>query len=178
MSVNLSVKQLQHSDVVADVGDAVRDAGIDPSVLTLEITESVLMADTDLAVMRLRELKALGVRLALDDFGTGYSSLSYLSRFPVDILKMDRSFLCDGATPETSNLASAVLALGTTLNLRIVAEGIEQVEQWTSLSNLDCEFGQGFYFARPMDADAVLEHVAARVGERTLAAGPPRADAP
>jgi diguanylate cyclase (GGDEF)-like protein/PAS domain S-box-containing protein len=161
MSINLSVKQLQHSDVIADVHDAVEEAGIDSSALTLEITETVLMADTDLAVTRLEELKALGVNLALDDFGTGYSSLSYLSRFPVDILKMDRSFLTDGATPEMSELASAVLALGTTLKLDVVAEGIEQPEQWTSLRDLGCEFGQGFLFARPMDAEAALEHLAA-----------------
>jgi diguanylate cyclase (GGDEF)-like protein/PAS domain S-box-containing protein len=178
MSINLSVKQLQHSDVIADVRDSVEEAGIDPSALTLEITETVLMADTDLAVTRLRELKALGVNLALDDFGTGYSSLSYLSRFPVDILKMDRSFLCDGATPEMSHLASAVLALGTTLNLDVVAEGIEQPEQWTSLRDLGCEFGQGFFFARPMDAEAALEHLAAaNLGEGSVEAGLPAADA-
>ena len=99
------------------------------------------------------------MNLALDDFGTGYSSLSYLSRFPVDILKMDRSFLTDGATPEMSGLASAVLALGTTLKLDVVAEGIEQPEQWTSLRELGCEFGQGFFFARPMNAEAALEHL-------------------
>jgi diguanylate cyclase (GGDEF)-like protein/PAS domain S-box-containing protein len=160
MSINLSVKQLQHSDVIADVRDAVDEAGIEPSELTLEITETVLMADTELAVTRLQELKALGVNLALDDFGTGYSSLSYLSRFPVDILKMDRSFLGEGATPEMSGLASAVLALGSTLNLDVVAEGIEQPEQWASLRELGCDFGQGFYFARPMNAEAALEHVA------------------
>ncbi len=178
MSINLSVKQLQHSDVIADVHDAVREAGIDPSALTLEITETVLMADSDLAVTRLRELKALGVNLALDDFGTGYSSLSYLSRFPVDILKMDRSFLRDGATPETSALTSAVLALGTTLSLRVVAEGIEMPEQRNSLRDLGCEFGQGFLFAYPMDADATLEHLTARLGEAQAAAALPRADAP
>ncbi len=161
MSINLSVKQLQHSDVIADVRDAVEEAGIEPSALTLEITETVLMADTELAVTRLQELKALGVNLALDDFGTGYSSLSYLSRFPVDILKMDRSFLREGATPEMSGLASAVLALGSTLNLDVVAEGIERPEQWTSLQDLGCEFGQGFYFARPMNAEAALEHLTA-----------------
>jgi diguanylate cyclase (GGDEF)-like protein/PAS domain S-box-containing protein len=161
MSINLSVKQLQHSDVIADVRDAVEEAGIDPSALTLEITETVLMADTELAVTRLEELKALGVNLALDDFGTGYSSLSYLSRFPVDILKMDRSFLREGATPEMSGLASAVLALGSTLELDVVAEGIEQPEQWTSLRELGCEFGQGFLFARPMNAEAALQHLSA-----------------
>jgi diguanylate cyclase (GGDEF)-like protein/PAS domain S-box-containing protein len=178
MSINLSVKQLQHSDVIADVRDAVREAGIDPSALTLEITETVLMADTDLAVTRLKELKALGVNLALDDFGTGYSSLSYLSRFPVDILKMDRSFLRDGATPETSALTSAVLALGTTLSLRVVAEGIEMPEQRNSLRDLGCEFGQGFFFAYPMDADAALEHLSAALGEAPAAAALPQGDAP
>ena len=178
MSINLSVKQLQHSDVIADVRDAVQEAGIDPSMLTLEITETVLMADTDLAVTRLTELKELGVNLALDDFGTGYSSLSYLSRFPVDILKMDRSFLRDGATPETSALTSAVLALGTTLSLRVVAEGIEMPEQRNSLRDLGCEFGQGFFFAYPMDADATLAHLAAQLGDAPAAAVLPHGDAP
>jgi diguanylate cyclase (GGDEF)-like protein/PAS domain S-box-containing protein len=178
MSINLSVKQLQHSDVIADVRDAVQEAGIDPSMLTLEITETVLMADTDLAVTRLTELKELGVNLALDDFGTGYSSLSYLSRFPVDILKMDRSFLRDGATPETSALTSAVLALGTTLSLRVVAEGIEMPEQRNSLRDLGCEFGQGFFFAYPMDADATLAHLAAQLGDAPVTAGLPHGDAP
>ena len=97
MSINLSLKQIQHSDIVADVRDALAESGLAPERLILEITESVLMDDTDLAVERLRDLKALGVGLALDDFGTGYSSLSYLSRFPVDILKMDRSFLSEGS---------------------------------------------------------------------------------
>ena len=99
------------------------------------------------------------MRLAMDDFGTGYSSLSYLSRFPVDILKMDRSFLRDGATPQTSALASAVIALGETLQLEIVAEGIEFAEQWEGLRDLGCGSGQGFLFAHPMDADATLEYL-------------------
>jgi diguanylate cyclase (GGDEF)-like protein/PAS domain S-box-containing protein len=162
MSINLSLKQIQHSDIVADVSDALAESGLPAECLTLEITETVLMADADLAVQRLRELKELGVRLALDDFGTGYSSLSYLSRFPVDILKMDRSFLSEGASPETSGLATAVVALGATLNLEVVAEGIELPEQWHTLRDLGCEMGQGFYFARPMDADATLEFLAAR----------------
>ncbi len=162
MSINLSLKQIHHSDIVADVRDALLESGLDARCLTLEITETVLMADTDLAVERLRELKKLGVRLALDDFGTGYSSLSYLSRFPVDILKMDRSFLREGATPDESGLATAVVALGATLGLEVVAEGIEFAEQWHTLRALACEFGQGFYFARPMDVDATLEFLAAR----------------
>jgi diguanylate cyclase (GGDEF)-like protein/PAS domain S-box-containing protein len=154
MSINLSLKQLQHSDIVADVRAALEESGLDPKRLVLEITESVLMDDTELAVQRLQDLKALGVALALDDFGTGYSSLSYLSRFPVDILKMDRSFLQEGSSPEAHSLATAVVGLGATLALEVVAEGIEHAEQWDTLRELGCELGQGFLFARPMDADA------------------------
>jgi diguanylate cyclase (GGDEF)-like protein/PAS domain S-box-containing protein len=162
MSVNLSVKQLQHSDIVGDVRDALEQSGLEPGGLTLEITESVMIADTDLAVERLEELKALGVRLAMDDFGTGYSSLSYLSRLPIDILKMDRSFLRPDASVAESELATAVVGLGKTLNLEVVAEGIELDEQWQALRNLDCELGQGFLFARPMDADATLDYLRGR----------------
>jgi diguanylate cyclase (GGDEF)-like protein/PAS domain S-box-containing protein len=165
MSVNLSVKQLQHSDIVSDVRDALAEAKLDPRHLTLEITETVVMADTDLAVERLQELKDVGVRLAMDDFGTGYSSLSYLSRFPVDVLKMDRSFLRAGAPPEASGLASAVVALGQTLQLDVVAEGIEMHDQWTALRDLGCHKGQGFYFARPMDIDAAFDFLEAAVGQ-------------
>ena len=166
MAINLSVKQLQHSDIVADVRDALEDASLPAGSLTLEITETVLMTDTDIAVQRLGELKQLGVRLAMDDFGTGYSSLSYLSRFPVDILKMDRSFLRDGATPQTSLLASAVIALGETLQLQVVAEGIEYRTQWEGLRELGCGLGQGFLFARPMDADTTLEYLRTRAAEQ------------
>ena len=181
MAVNLSVKQLQHSDIVADVRDALADSGLDPSCLTLEITETVMMTDTDLAVQRLKELKDLGVRLAMDDFGTGYSSLSYLSKFPVDILKMDRSFLRDDATPETAGLATAVVSLGETLNLEVVAEGIELPEQWATLRDLGCDKGQGFYFARPMDSERVIEFLATQdpaAPAPESRSEPPRADAP
>ena len=108
MSINISAKQLQASDIVADVRDALEESGLDAGLLTLEITESVLIADTELAIKRLGELRELGVRLAMDDFGTGYSSLSYLNRFPVDVLKMDRSFLTEEATAQTSKLGAVV----------------------------------------------------------------------
>jgi diguanylate cyclase (GGDEF)-like protein/PAS domain S-box-containing protein len=180
LAINLSLKQLQHSDIVADVRDALEDSGLPAESLTLEITESVLMADTDLAVQRLAELKALGVKLALDDFGTGYSSLSYLSRFPVDVLKMDRSFLSEGASKQTTDLATAVVALGNTLSLEVVAEGIELPEQWHTLRGLGCELGQGFYFARPMNAESALAFLAD--GAERVAPDaqptPPAADAP
>jgi EAL domain-containing protein (putative c-di-GMP-specific phosphodiesterase class I) len=118
------------------------------------------MADADLAVQRLAELKQLGVKLALDDFGTGYSSLSYLSKFPVDVLKMDRSFLRADVSKQTTDLATAVVALGGTLSLEVVAEGIEESAQWHTLRDLGCDMGQGFYFARPMPADAALAFLA------------------
>jgi diguanylate cyclase (GGDEF)-like protein len=162
MSINLSLRQIQHSDIVADVRDALEEAGLEPERLTLEITESVLMDDTELAVSRLRDLKALGVTLALDDFGTGYSSLSYLSRFPVDILKMDRSFLSDGSTPESHTLANAVVGLGATLALEVVAEGIEEIAQAETLRELGCDLGQGFLFARPLEAEDSVAFVADR----------------
>jgi diguanylate cyclase (GGDEF)-like protein len=154
MSVNLSVRQLQSDSIVADVRCALEQSGLDPSGLVLEITESVMMADTDFAVQRLLDLKALGIRLAMDDFGTGYSSLSYLSRFPVDILKMDRSFVGSG---ENVALTSAIIALGASLELDVVAEGIELPEQEDSLHDLGCQIGQGFLFARPMDSGALFK---------------------
>jgi diguanylate cyclase (GGDEF)-like protein/PAS domain S-box-containing protein len=153
MSVNLSVRQLQSDSIVADVRSALERTGFPPSSLVLEITESVMMADTEFAVQRLCDLKELGVRLAMDDFGTGYSSLSYLSRFPVDILKMDRSFVGSG---ENVALQSAIIALGASLSLDVIAEGIELVEQERSLQDLGCEIGQGFLFARPMAVDALV----------------------
>jgi EAL domain-containing protein (putative c-di-GMP-specific phosphodiesterase class I) len=161
MSVNLSARQLQHGDVVADVRSALEAARIEPATLVLEITESLMMADTELAIERLEQLKRLGVRLAMDDFGTGYSSLSYLSRFPVDILKMDRSFLADGSDADASGLAAAVVALGGTLNLQVVAEGIELSHQMQALRDLGCELGQGFYFAEPMDLETTADFLAA-----------------
>ena len=155
IGINLSVKQLFHDDIISDVKQALAAAGLEARALTLEITESVLMTDTDLAAQRMTELQGLGVRLAMDDFGTGHSSLSYLNRFPLDILKMDRSLLAAGATPVTSGLAMAVLGLGETFDLEVVAEGIEHPEQSSTLRDLGCETGQGFFFARPMPAMAM-----------------------
>lgn len=178
MSVNLSVKQLQHSDVVADVEDALRESGLAPHLLTLEITESVMMSDFDLAIARLEELRERGVRLAMDDFGTGYSSLSYLSRLPVDLLKMDRSFLSAGASPETSGLTTAVIAIGETLNLDIVAEGIELEDQWETLRALGCDRGQGFLFARPMPAAETLDALRNWAERSPAATAAPEAELP
>ena len=157
MSVNLSVKQLQSDTIIADVESALAESALTPDNLVLEITESVMMADADLAVERLKALKTLGVRVALDDFGTGYSSLSYLDRFPIDVLKMDRSFLQAGKAD--SGLAAAIVSLGETLQLQVVAEGIEMPEQLSSLLSLGCELGQGFLFAKAMPLPSVVEYL-------------------
>jgi diguanylate cyclase (GGDEF)-like protein/PAS domain S-box-containing protein len=158
VSVNLSVKQLQSESIVDDVRGALETTGIDPSSLVLEVTETVMLADADVAVERLHALKKLGVAIAMDDFGTGYSSLSYLSRLPVDILKMDRSFL--GADIDDDGLAAAIMAIGERLGLEVVAEGIEHPEQIDALQNLGFDLGQGFYFGRPMPAASLDEHLA------------------
>jgi diguanylate cyclase (GGDEF)-like protein/PAS domain S-box-containing protein len=157
MSVNLSVRQLQSETLVADVRKALTLAGLPASSLVLEITESLMLSDTDFAMQQLHELKSLGIRLAMDDFGTGYSSLSYLSRFPVDILKMDRSFV---GSAENETLTSAIIALGASLSLEVVAEGIELPEQANSLEELGCELGQGFLFAKPMSSAALTDFLA------------------
>jgi diguanylate cyclase (GGDEF)-like protein/PAS domain S-box-containing protein len=162
MCVNLSVKQLQHSDVISDVEDALSESGLEPQLLTLEITESMLIDDPDIAVVKLKELRGLGVRVAMDDFGTGYSSLSYLSRFPVDVIKMDRSFLRPDTTREAIDLSSAVVALGSSLALEVVAEGIELDEQLSRLRDLGCELGQGFHFAHPMESGHLADYLAGR----------------
>ena len=157
ISVNLSVKQLQSDSIVDDVREALETSGLHPSHLVLEITETVMMADMDLAVDRLNALKALGIKLAMDDFGTGYSSLSYLSRLPVDILKMDRSFLTSGDA--VSPLPQAIVRIGETLDLEVVAEGIEQANQASHLRELGCELGQGFLYAKAMAPRDLVEYL-------------------
>jgi EAL domain-containing protein (putative c-di-GMP-specific phosphodiesterase class I) len=158
ISVNLSVKQLQSDSIVEDVAGALRRTGLKPESLVLEVTETVMLADADVAVTRLHALKELGVRIAMDDFGTGYSSLSYLSRLPVDILKMDRSFLAPGI--DDNALAAAIMAIGDRLGLEVVAEGIERPEQIESLQSLGFDLGQGFLFGRPMPSRSLDEHLA------------------
>jgi EAL domain-containing protein (putative c-di-GMP-specific phosphodiesterase class I) len=162
ISVNLSVKQLQSDSIVDDVASVLQATGLDPGALVLEVTETVMLADADIAVSRLHALKALGVSIAMDDFGTGYSSLSYLSRLPVDILKMDRSFLGGGI--DDNGLAAAIMAIGERLGLEVVAEGIERPEQIASLQSLGFELGQGFFFGRPMPAASLDEHLASQDG--------------
>jgi diguanylate cyclase (GGDEF)-like protein/PAS domain S-box-containing protein len=151
LTVNLSGRQLDHAGLVADVETALVASGVPAGGLILEITESVFVHDDRVILDRLRALKALGVQLAIDDFGTGYSSLSYLQRFPVDILKIDKSFTERlGAGSEESPLSRAVVALGNTMSIRTIAEGIETPAQWDRLRDLGCELGQGFLISRPV----------------------------
>ena len=169
MAVNLSVRQIARPELVEEVREILVDTGLDPHSLILEITESVMMQDMDLSIERLGHLKQLGVQLAVDDFGTGYSSLNYIRRFPVDILKVDKSFI-DGVNGggEASALTEAVIKLAGILNLRPVAEGIERADQLHRLLELRCEMGQGYYFAKPLRSDelaALLEERTAMHGE-------------
>jgi diguanylate cyclase (GGDEF)-like protein/PAS domain S-box-containing protein len=171
VNVNLSARQLQQAGLVEEVSAALHDSGFAASNLVLEITESVLMQDAASAVSWLTELKNLGVQLAIDDFGTGYSSLSYLQQFPVDTLKIDKSFV-DGVGRETERaaLASAIIDLGRTLGLKTVAEGIEEAAQASELTLLGCDVGQGYHFARPMERERLELIMAEAAGQKSQAA--------
>ena len=156
MSVNVSVHQLVAPDFADSVGRVLADTGTDPAALTLEVTESVLVEDSRQVITVLHDLKHLGVQLALDDFGTGFSSLSYLKDLPIDVIKIDQSFISDLEHGPVSRLVvEAVVSLAHRLDLTVVAEGVESPEQWRDVSRLDCDWYQGYFFARPMTADDV-----------------------
>jgi diguanylate cyclase (GGDEF)-like protein/PAS domain S-box-containing protein len=155
MSVNLSARQLQENDLEDQVVGALRAGGLDPQNLVLEVTESLIMLEPRKMIARLRALKDLGVRLAIDDFGTGYSSLAYLQNLPVDILKIDRSFILEAGPAGLSPLARGIVDLGRAMRLVMVAEGIERPEQVEALRGAGCELGQGFHLARPMESEAL-----------------------
>jgi diguanylate cyclase (GGDEF)-like protein len=162
VSVNLSGRQLQDATLIDDVRSVLAATGLEPRRLTLEITESVVMRDLAHTLDQLTSLKALGIRLAVDDFGTGYSSLSYLRQFPVDMLKIDKSFI-DGIARggDGAALARTIVALADTLQLRTVAEGIEDGAQRAALHALGCTLGQGFLFARPMNHGEIMQLIEA-----------------
>jgi diguanylate cyclase (GGDEF)-like protein/PAS domain S-box-containing protein len=161
LAVNLSARELTHPDVVSTVLNAVRRSALDPSRLTIEVTESTAMADRDSGFRALRELSDAGVRIAIDDFGTGYSSLDHLREMPADILKIDRSFVAGmAANSPDSALVAAAIAMGRALDMEVIAEGIETSEQVADLRELGCPLGQGFLFARPLppeELDGLLE---------------------
>jgi diguanylate cyclase (GGDEF)-like protein/PAS domain S-box-containing protein len=156
LNINLSGRQLQFAEVVDDVAQALTESGLPPSSLVLEMTESVLMDDNEDVLTILRRIKALGARLAIDDFGTGYSSLSYLHRFPVDMLKIDRSFVERlSHASDNAELARTIVRLGQSLQLVTVAEGVEDSAQFLALRRMGCDVGQGFYFGRPMESEEI-----------------------
>jgi EAL domain-containing protein (putative c-di-GMP-specific phosphodiesterase class I) len=147
---------LQADTLVDEVRDALATSGLPPASLVLELTEGAVMSDPEAAVVRLHELKALGVKLALDDFGTGYSSLNYLQRFPIDILKIDRAFVNEIELKDVqASLVAAIISLAQSLRLHAVAEGVETATQVEALTGLGCGFAQGYHFARPMAAGAL-----------------------
>ena len=158
VNVNLSARQVQRGHVVEEVALALRETGLDPGLLELELTESMLMQDAERAVAVLTELKGLGVRLAIDDFGTGYSSMSYLKRFPVDVLKVDRSFVqgIEGDQGDSA-IVRAVISMAHAMGLKVVGEGVETKAQLQQLRHLRCHHGQGYLFARPLPPDALGE---------------------
>ncbi len=156
IAVNVSACQLQRPEFIDEVREAIADSGIAAASLTLELTESVMMKDMELSLLRLHALRELGVKLAIDDFGTGYSSLNYVRQLPVDILKIDRSFLSD-PNPQVAELTSAIVQLARIFNLKAVAEGIEDGGQLERLRDVNCEFGQGFHFAKPLSGEEILE---------------------
>ncbi len=173
MSVNMSAHQLYAEGEVQQLLDIVESTGINPKRLKLEITESVLMDDPSLAERAITTLRETGIRIAIDDFGTGYSSLNYLHRFPLDSLKVDRSFVAplpgDGAG---LRIVSAILSLARALGLVTIAEGVEEVEQLTCLAKLNCDYAQGFLISRPLPETEIVEWMTPQPARRRL---PPRA---
>jgi EAL domain-containing protein (putative c-di-GMP-specific phosphodiesterase class I) len=171
MSVNLSARQFQRPELLDDIRDALASTGLDPRRLKLEITESVIMHDAEATTDTLLAIKDLGIRLAIDDFGTGYSSLSYLKRFPVDTLKIDRSFV-DGLGEDSQDTAivRSIVALAKALGLSVTGEGIETAIQREQLRELNCDRGQGYLFARPQPAELIERLFASDAHEHPRAA--------
>jgi EAL domain-containing protein (putative c-di-GMP-specific phosphodiesterase class I) len=158
VAVNLSARQFQQRNLLAMVSGALQDAGLDPRYLQLEITEGIAMQDAELATAVLTDLQKMGVQIVIDDFGVGYSSLNYLKRFPINALKIDRSFVRDlTADPNDSAIASTIIAMAHALNLTVVAEGVETEEQLTFLREHQCHEFQGYHCARPLPADKLEE---------------------
>jgi diguanylate cyclase (GGDEF)-like protein/PAS domain S-box-containing protein len=169
VAVNISALEFRHKDFVAGVRVILNETGLKPSSLQLEITESVLMRNAESSIAILQQLKTMGVQLAVDDFGTGYSSLSYLHQFPIDVLKIDQSFVHDiGSTNGNGIIVSAVIAMGTSLKQRVVAEGVEEPAQLAFLKARHCEEGQGYIFSRPLGAEQFAALLVTGISGTTL----------
>lgn len=158
MSANVSGRQLESASDVDTIAGVIRNIGVDPKTIKLEITEAVLMSNSDIARTGLGKLKNLGLELAIDDFGTGYSSLSYLHRFQIDTLKIDRSFVNRMLNDkESDQIVNSIVGLARSLNMEIIAEGVERHEEVARLEELGCDLAQGFLFARPVPADQIMD---------------------
>jgi EAL domain-containing protein (putative c-di-GMP-specific phosphodiesterase class I) len=165
MAVNLSAVQFRRGEVQQTIAQALQATGFDPHLLELELTESVLIGDTETVLTSVRRLKQLGVKLSVDDFGTGYSSLSYLKRFDVDKLKIDQSFIRDLASdPDDAAIVRAIVQMAGSLNLRTIAEGVEDAATLALLREFSCDEAQGYHFARPMAAQSFVNFMAQRAG--------------
>ncbi|WP_056438177.1 EAL domain-containing protein [Massilia sp. Root335] len=172
VAVNLAAGQLYHADLVTMVESTLRESGLDAKCLDIELTESQVMDDVEQALDIMQRLKALGVKLSLDDFGTGYSSLAYLKRFPIDVLKIDKSFIRNLATdPDDAVIARSIITLGQSLQLQVIAEGVETEEQFAYLRRHRCDQIQGYYFSRPLPAGEFQHLLAAPRGEHAPAPG-------
>ncbi|MBL8180868.1 MAG: EAL domain-containing protein [Blastocatellia bacterium] len=156
VAVNLSGKHFAHPNLVEQIRDVIEESGISPHCLKLELTESAVMENAETAILMLKQIKETGVQISIDDFGTGYSSLSYLHRFPIDLLKVDRSFVSAMEdNTENGEIVRTVIALAKALNLKVVAEGIESIHQFHQLRILGCEYGQGYLFSKPLKVEDV-----------------------
>lgn len=160
MNVNLSARELEQKDLISQIKKALKESEINPSCLKLEITESVIMNNAEQAIKTVKELREMGIRVSIDDFGTGYSSLSYLHRFPIDTLKVDRSFINRiGTEGEHSEIIQTIIKLASNLGMDVIAEGVESEEQLDFLKSMNCEFAQGYYYSKPVDSLAAFEMV-------------------
>jgi EAL domain-containing protein (putative c-di-GMP-specific phosphodiesterase class I) len=166
VAVNISGKQLKQPDFLDMVGRVLHESGIAPKTLELEFTESVVMEDAENTIDTLRALKKLGVQLSIDNFGTGYSSLNYLKHFPIDRIKIDRSFVADlDSSNNDAALVEAIISMGPSLYRKVLAEGVENSDQLHFLTTLGCDEAQGFYLALPMNADDLSKRLAAANGK-------------
>jgi diguanylate cyclase (GGDEF)-like protein/PAS domain S-box-containing protein len=177
VSVNLSSRQFSQPNLNEQIKNVLEESALNPRYLKLELTESAVMDNVEAAITQLQELRELGIELSIDDFGTGYSSLSYLHRFPLDTLKIDRSFVMQMCKKENLEIVRTIIALAESLGLAVIAEGIETAEQLLQLQKLNCEYGQGYYFAKPLDKEAAGAFIREGKGLKATCLPLPKADA-
>ncbi len=171
IAVNLSARQFQQQNLIKTIAQVLKETGLEPEYLELEITESLVMQDVDFTVSVLRELQVMGIHISMDDFGTGYSSLSSLMCFPLHTLKIDQSFIRNLTTnPSNAAIITSVVTLGHGLNLKVIAEGVETLEQLAFLRSAKCDFMQGYLFSQPLNAEAATQFIIKQVPLTRLAA--------